>query len=118
MMNLTANDAAAPVGRVKAIPLGQEMLQRPALRRKDFANRTVPAFQCCGRRPAMRPLASVVNPAFPVRAAHSRPKIGQVKPRPRNGNSQRVPCVQAEKPYTGLAAAYDIGSDIQLRERR
>jgi len=117
-MYLAANDSAARIGRVKAIPFGQEMLQRPALRRKDVANWTVPAFQCSGWRRAMRPLTAVLNPAFLVRAGHSRPKIGQVKPCPRDGDGQRVPRVQTEKPHAGLSAARHICSDIQLRESR
>ncbi len=114
MMNLSANDPAAPIGRVQAIAFGQEMLQRPPLRGKNLTSRTIPALQRSGRCSAMRPLALVMNPTIPLCAAHSCSKIRQVKPRPRDGDSQRVTRVQAEKPHARLSTASHIGSDVQF----
>src|SRR6266567_4163947 len=118
MVNLGVNDLAAFISRVEAIAFGQEMLQRPALRGKDLADGAILALQICGRCSAMRSLAFVLTPAVPVCAAHSSSKIRQVKPRPRNGNSQRIARVQAEKPHPGLSFASHISPDIQFRKCR
>src|SRR6266404_825502 len=118
MMNLPANEPAAPIGRVQAITLGQIMLQRPVLRAKNFANGAIPAFEHCDRRSAMRPLALVMNPAIPFCAAHSCSKIRQVKPRARDGNRKRVTCVQAEKPHAWPITMSNVSTNIQFREGR
>ncbi len=117
-MNLAANDLAAPIGRIQAISLGQEILQRPTPWRKNLSERAIQAHQQSSWRSAMRSLALVVNPAIPIFATHSRSKIWQVKPRARDGNRQRVTSVQTEKPHAGLFAESHIGADIQFRECR
>src|SRR5207253_4155316 len=75
MMNLPANDLATPIGRIQAIPFGQEIFQRTTSRGKHFANRAISALQQRSRRSAMRSLAVVVIPAILACAAHSRSKI-------------------------------------------
>src|SRR6266478_2747772 len=90
------------------------MLQRPWPRGKGVANRTIPALQQSCRRSAMNPLALVMNPAFVFCAGHSSAKIRQVKPRARDGYSQRVSRVQAEEPHARLSAARHVSTDIQF----
>src|SRR6266478_10214605 len=88
------------------------MLQRPRLSGDNLAVGTIPALQQCGRSSAMGSLACVMNPAFAFFTGHSCAKVRQVKPRPRDGDSHRVPRVQAEEPYTGL---FTMGS---VRDRK
>ncbi len=118
MMNLAPNDLAAAIARVKAVPLGQEILERPTPWRKNLSGWAIPALQQSRWHSAMRPLALVMNPAFPFCAAHSCSKIWQVKPRARDGNRQRVTSVQTEKPHAGLFAESHIGANIQFWECR
>src|SRR5437667_6199992 len=63
MMNLAPNDMPAPIGRVQEVPLGQEMLQCPAARKKSLANGAIPALKRSRQSSAMRPLALVLNPS-------------------------------------------------------
>src|SRR5216683_3207352 len=114
MMNLAANDFGLRIRGVKGIAFGQEMLQRPWPRGKGVANRAIPALQQSCRRSAMNPPALVMNPALVLGAAHSRAKIRQVKPRARDGYSQRVSRVQAEEPHARLSAACHVSADIQF----
>ena len=116
MVNLAANDSPAPVSRVQAVPFGQEILQGSAARGKNLANGAIPTRQQSGRRAAMRPLTLVLNPSICFYATHSGSKIRQVKPRARNGDRQRVACVQTEKPHAGFSVARHIGANVQFRK--
>src|SRR5216683_7656005 len=66
----------------------------------------------------MRPLTLVVNPSFPFCATHSGSKIRQAKPRSRDGNRQRVTCVETEKPHAGFSSALHVGAHVQFRKSR
>src|SRR3989475_4400258 len=112
MMNLAPNDMPAPIGRVQEVPLGQEILQCPAARKKSLANGAIPALKRSRQSSAMRPLALVLNPSSPFCAAHSGSKIRQVEPRARNGDRQRVTRVETEKPHAGFFAVPHIGTHI------
>src|SRR2546428_14142868 len=99
MMNLAPNDMPAPIGRVQEVPLGQEMLQCPAARKKSLANGAIPALKRSRQSSAMRPLALVLNPSSPFCAAHSGSKIRQVEPHPRHGDPQPGTPVEAGKTH-------------------
>src|SRR5260370_3275611 len=118
MVNLAANDSPPPIGRIQAVAFGQEIFQCSAARGKNLANGAIPALQQSRRRPAMRPLALVMNPSIRFYATHSGSKIRQVKPRSRNGNCQRVTRIETEKPHAGFSAARHVGADVQFRKSR
>src|SRR2546422_9578142 len=103
MMNLAPNDMPAPIGRVQEVPLGQEILQCPAARKKSLANGAIPALKRSRQSSAMRPLALVLNPSFPLCAAHSGSKIRQVEPPARNGDPHRGTRRGTEKTHTRVS---------------
>ncbi len=118
MVDLAANDSAVRISRVQAIAFGQEMLQRPGPWRKNLVDGAIPAYERSWWRSAMRPLALVVNPALMFFTGHSCTEVRQVKPGTSDGNSERVACIQAKKPDTGLATESHISTNIQFGERR
>src|SRR3989442_8933198 len=114
MMNLAPNDMPAPIGRVQEVPLGQEILQCPAARKKSLANGAIPALKRSRQSSAMRPLALVLNPSSPFCAAHSGSKIRQVEPRARDWRPQPGTRVETEKPHPGVSPVPHLGAHISF----
>src|SRR5271168_1588169 len=94
------------------------MLERPWYRRKRFAGRAIPAVQHSARRAAMRTSAFVLDPSTSFLAGHSRAKIWQMKPRPRNRHGNPVARIKAEEPHSRFTIGDDVGTYIQFRKSR
>ena len=60
----------------------------------------------------------VLDPSIPFFAGHSRAKIRQVKPSPRNRHCRPVPRIQAEEPDSRFPVGHYVRSHIQFRKRR
>src|SRR5580704_15101741 len=114
MMNFAARDAAARVGAIKAIALGQKMFERPSLRLKDPSCWAVFAFQNDGVGTAMGSLAGVLDPSIALFAFHARAKIRQMKPGTSDGDGNRIARVEAEEPDAGSVIGDHVGAHIQL----
>src|SRR5262249_55951936 len=83
---------------------------------KRWSDRAVAHLKAAG--PGLRALAraAIGNPFALRLATHARTKIRQMKDHPRRSDSNGVRSVQTKKPHTGLAAASDIGPNVQFRK--
>src|SRR5580700_10750579 len=81
-------------------------------------NRTIAPLKLGRSSASVGSLAGILDPAIAFRTMHSRAKVWQVKPRPRDRDGNRIGRVQTEKPYTGFRVASYISSHIQLVKLR
>src|SRR5215213_318689 len=104
-MDFAAPEAAAPVGGVEAVALGEPMLERPGLRGVRGAGRGVLGAELGGRRSAVHARALVVDriamPADPHRGVKVRQQVkgaGTTDGEPAAG-------IEAEEPDARAAVA-------------
>jgi hypothetical protein len=102
---------------VEAIPLRKKMLQRARHASKHLADRLIRRFERRWPAPsgaAMTPVGHTLAERF---YGHLRSVIREVKELSSEEDSDRIPSIEAEEMNAWLFSR-DIGSQIQLRERR
>src|SRR5229473_3406369 len=115
-MDFAAIDAPSCCGRIQAIALRQEVLQRSPPRFEEFAGGPVACLKSSTRRAWMSALALILNPAVDFSAPHARTEIRQAKGQSSRGHGHRICSIQAEEPNAGLALRRHIGPNVQLEK--
>src|SRR6202042_2218205 len=114
MVNFPAKDLII-AGRVKAIALGEPMLNRTFLAQAYCGSRTVAAAKFRGTAQTAR---GIMNAFAILLRTHRCLKIGQMIKRAGSPDCRKIGCVEAEEINSRLAPKGCIGADIQLRESR
>jgi len=116
MLNLAAEEAAAEVGSVQTVALGEEMLERPRPRLEGRAGRTIEAPQLGRRCSGVGAPAVIANRVAARLAAHPGTKIGEMEPCTSDGDSDGIGSVQAEEPNARLAMFDHVSAHVELRK--
>src|SRR5579862_1446592 len=116
-MYFAAQDRSIRPPGVQAIPFGEKIFQRPALRKKTLPLASIGSFKSFTLSPPIRSSRQIVY-LVPVRLKrHARSEIRQMKPHPRHLYCYATRGVQTEEPYPRLASSRHIGPYIQFRKR-
>src|SRR3954452_17045909 len=117
VMDLRAMELAA-IGRVEAVALGQEPLERAGYCADHGTARPVAAAE----HPAglFQSRALVVDPVGSVGGRHTRVEVRQLVGATRSFDRKARACVEAEEPDAGFlaAAGVHVCANVQLEERR
>lgn len=116
VLNFAARDAAASVGGVETVALGQEIFECAGLGVEDVSGWAKAHPQICVWGAAMRAFAAVLDPAGAIFATHARVEIGEMKPGARDRDRDCVGGVETEEPDTGFPAVRYVGTDIEFGE--
>src|SRR5438477_379626 len=97
MMDIHAPEASQPIHGVQAVTLGQKVVKGSRFGGRCWTCRAVRPHELCPRRFADEAATSITYRRSLSAHLHGRPQIRQAEYRARDGDRDRLACVETEK---------------------